>query len=95
MSADTRENSKAGCLWCGKPFEPRGYGSPQKFCSPAHRRAFETAALQYVARMVAIGQLTVEAIKGAIGDESVHGSGSRLTDTQASLAAEDRLTRVL
>jgi hypothetical protein len=44
------------CLWCSQPFEPRrSGGKPQRFCVPAHRRAFETAARQFLGRLIAAG----------------------------------------
>jgi hypothetical protein len=50
----------ATCAWCSGPFASRRSGGrPQRFCSPAHRRAWDTAARRLVARMVAESQLAV------------------------------------
>lgn len=46
------------CLLCGDSFEPREGGKPQRFCCPAHRRAFFKAAHAYVAWAVESGHLS-------------------------------------
>jgi hypothetical protein len=54
------------CLWCSQPFEPRrSGGKPQRFCVPAHRRAFETASRRYLGRLIAAGDLSVAALSAA------------------------------
>ncbi len=51
---------RARCLWCGLAFTPRDTGgSPQRFCGPYHRRAFDLAARRYVRREITAGRLTV------------------------------------
>ncbi len=48
------------CVWCGHAFLPRRRGGKrQRFCQPAHRRAFESAARQYVGRLIAAEELPV------------------------------------
>ena len=46
------------CLWCSGPL-PEGVtrGSPRRFYQPAHRRAYQTAARQYVDGLVRAGQI--------------------------------------
>jgi hypothetical protein len=54
------------CLWCGRPFRTRRGGSPQRFCSTAHRTAFWSASRLWAERAVAAGVLTLDQIrKGA------------------------------
>jgi hypothetical protein len=54
------------CLWCSQPFEPRrSGGKPQRFCVPAHRRAFETAGRQFLGRLIAAGELSIAALSAA------------------------------
>lgn len=56
------------CIWCSEPFEPRrDGGSKQRFCSTAHRRAFESAARAYVRRAIEEGTLTVAELRNAPG----------------------------
>ena len=51
--------SNPRCLWCGRPFRVRRGGSPQRFCSAAHRMAFWSALRRWAERAVAAGMLTV------------------------------------
>jgi len=52
------------CVWCSSPFELRADGgSAQRFCCPAHRRAFDQAARDYVRREIASGRLTVAEVQ--------------------------------
>ena len=61
--ADSPQPPLGTCLWCGKLFPPRSTGGlRQRFCQPAHRRAFETAARQLVGRLIAAGQLSVDSL---------------------------------
>lgn len=54
------------CLWCGREFVARQTGgSAQSFCCAAHRHKFGTASRRYVAREIAAGHLTIEALKAA------------------------------
>lgn len=46
------------CLWCGGPLpDGASRGSPRRFCCPDHRRAYHTAARQYVDRLVQEGRI--------------------------------------
>ena len=51
------------CLWCGRPFQARRGGSPQRFCCGAHRMAFWSALRRWAERAVAAGALTVDHIR--------------------------------
>lgn len=52
------------CVWCNCEFSPRNSGgSPQRFCCPAHRRAFHIAAHQFVLAELSAGRVSVGAIK--------------------------------
>jgi hypothetical protein len=53
----------SACLWCGEPFEPREGGKPQRFCRPAHRRAFDHACGAWVRHAIAAGLLTGTTIR--------------------------------
>jgi len=58
----------ARCLWCSAPFEPRETGgTAQRFCCPAHRRAFDQAARAYVRHAIAEGRLTTSELKKVAG----------------------------
>ena len=62
---------RARCLWCGLAFAPRDTGgSPQRFCGPYHRRAFDTAARRYVRREITAGRLTVAELAGEVPAEA-------------------------
>lgn len=69
------------CPWCGEPFTAtvRG-GNAKKFCSPAHKHAFETAARRYAYAMHEAGLLTVEQMKQV--------STSRATPGEAKAPSE-------
>lgn len=54
---------EASCLWCGKNFEGRRGGSPQRFCSPMHRAEFHSAARRFAEQAVAAGIVTLDAIR--------------------------------
>ena len=44
------------CLWCGRSYEARKDGGKrQRFCSPAHRRAFYHAAGLWMAAAIETG----------------------------------------
>jgi len=61
------------CLWCRRPFEPRrSGGKPQRFCVPAHRRAFETAGRQFLGRLRAAGDLSIAALSAAPATRALH-----------------------
>jgi hypothetical protein len=61
----------ARCPWCEQRFEPRSSGgTDQRFCRPACRQAFWTAARRWVMRAVAAGLLSSEVLKGP--GSSVH-----------------------
>jgi hypothetical protein len=62
------------CLWCGKGFERHCGGSPQRFCSAAHRTAFWSALRRWAERAVAADALTVDHIRNADPAGSVHAS---------------------
>jgi hypothetical protein len=48
------------CLWCDQSFESRETGGkPQRFCCPAHRREFDTAARRYVRCLLDAGFVSV------------------------------------
>ena len=51
------------CLWCSRAFRPRRGGSPQRFCSSAHRAVFHSAARRFAEGAVAAGIVTLDAIK--------------------------------
>jgi hypothetical protein len=56
----------ACCPWCGNRFQPRSSGgSVQRFCRPACRQAFWTAARRWVMRAVSAGLLSPEVLKGS------------------------------
>jgi hypothetical protein len=62
------------CVWCNSPFPlKRRRGSPQKFCSAAHRHAFWSAARCWVMQELRAARLTVKALKAPY--ESAHASG--------------------
>ena len=47
------------CLWCGQPYERRKDGGKrQRFCSPAHRRAFHHAAARWMAAAIETGAMS-------------------------------------
>jgi hypothetical protein len=52
------------CLLCDRPFQARRTGgTPKKFCSPAHRNAFHTAARKWAEKAVAGGRITLDDLK--------------------------------
>jgi hypothetical protein len=52
------------CLWCDRLFQARRTGgTPKKFCSPAHRNAFHTAARKWAEKAVADGRITLDDLK--------------------------------
>ena len=52
------------CLWCGRAFTPRTTGgSPAKFCSAAHRKAYHSAVRHRVEAEIVGGRLTVAQIR--------------------------------
>jgi hypothetical protein len=52
------------CLLCDRPFQARRTGgTPKKFCSPAHRNAFHTAARKWAEKAVADGRITLDDLK--------------------------------
>jgi hypothetical protein len=54
----------ANCVWCDCKFAPRNSGgSPQRFCSADHRRAFHIAAHQFVLAEFTAGRVSVSTIK--------------------------------
>ena len=53
------------CAWCGEAYKPGGRGKPQRFCSAAHRRAYEQAARDWVRQAIADGLLTVLDLRAA------------------------------
>lgn len=56
--------ASAICVWCGTQFTARTTGgSPQRFCSPADRAAFHSAARRWAERAVASGALSVPDIQ--------------------------------
>jgi len=55
------------CHWCGQPYQPSRRGSPQRFCSPAHRRAYDQAARDWVRQAIATGLLSVADLQNAHG----------------------------
>jgi hypothetical protein len=64
----------ACCPWCGKNFQPRSSGgTDQRFCRPACRQAFWTAARRWVMRAVAAGLLSPEVLRRS--QTSVHAVG--------------------
>ena len=54
--------TRTTCRWCGRLFQARRGGSPQRFCSAAHRMAFWSALRCWAERAVAAGALTVDQI---------------------------------
>src|SRR5262249_29384117 len=76
------------CLWCGHQFTPRcSGGKPQRYCLPACRRAFETAARVYVGRLITAGQLSLGALYAAPATRALPG-GSISARTAATLAGD-------
>ena len=54
------------CAWCGQPFEPRRTGgTPQLFCTIAHRRAFDQSARAWVQQAIETGALTIADLQRA------------------------------
>jgi hypothetical protein len=54
------------CLWCLGTFRKRtSGGTQQRFCRPAHRHAFGTAARRWAILAVERGLVTVETLKVA------------------------------
>jgi len=52
------------CLWCSRAFAPRANGgSPAKFCSAAHRKAYHSAVRHWAEAEIAGGRLTVAQIR--------------------------------
>ena len=52
------------CLWCSRVFAPRATGgSPAKFCSAAHRKAYHSAVRHWAEAEIAGGRLTVAQIR--------------------------------
>ena len=52
------------CLWCDRAFTPRATGgSPTKFCSAAHRKAYHSAVRHRVEAEIVGGRLTVAQIR--------------------------------
>ena len=52
------------CLWCSRAFAPRANGgSPAKFCSAAHRKAYHSAVRHRVEAEIVGGRLTVAQIR--------------------------------
>ena len=52
------------CLWFGRAFTPRATGgSPAKFCSAAHRKAYHSAVRHWAEAEIAGGRLTVAQIR--------------------------------
>jgi len=88
------------CLWCRRPFEPRrSGGKPQRFCVPAHRRAFETAARRFLGRLIAAGELSVAALNAppatrALLPGAVPGGGAT-TLAEAAKSRSVSLVRIL
>lgn len=70
------------CLWCGCPFEPRLAGKAQRFCSPAHRRAFAQAAHEFVVRGIEDGTLTRDDLQ-----EAAYGNAAFAREGQVAPAA--------
>jgi hypothetical protein len=59
-------NAKPSCFWCQRPFSARtSGGSPQRFCSPLHRRTFFAAARAWALLAVERGIVTVETLQAA------------------------------
>ena len=57
---------KPACFWCHRAFSPRRTGgSPQRFCSPLHRRTFFAAARAWALLAVERGLVTVETLQAA------------------------------
>ena len=75
------------CLWCDRAFTPRATGgSPTKFCSAAHRKAYHAAVRHWAEAEIAGGRLTVTQIRnGAAAASSTQGSA---IDDLAPIAAE-------
>ena len=56
------------CSWCGTAFQPRADGgTPQRFCKPACRRAFDHASRAWVRRQVDAGLLSVADLRDGPG----------------------------
>jgi hypothetical protein len=52
------------CLWCSRVFAPRATGgSPAKFCSAAHRKAYHSAVRHWTEAEIAGSRLTVAQIR--------------------------------
>ena len=62
----TSDITRTMCLWCDGAFRARNNGgSQQRFCCPAHRTAYHSAARRYVKAMVAAGKVSVDELKAA------------------------------
>jgi hypothetical protein len=62
------------CIWCCCPFHPRTTGgSEQRFCSPAHRHAFGSAARRWAVLAIERGVISVATLKAA--GTSAHAAG--------------------
>ena len=60
--------SETACLWCGENFTvARRHGSERRFCSTAHRRAFDQGARAWVREAIAVGTLTIAELQKAPG----------------------------
>jgi hypothetical protein len=53
------------CLRCGQPYEPSRRGSPQRFCSIAHRRVYDAAARAWVRCALKTGLLCMADFQNA------------------------------
>ena len=54
------------CVWCNKPFRLKKVGAHvKKFCSPACRIAFHSAARQWVNRALRVNLISVPDLKAA------------------------------
>lgn len=80
----TSENGR--CLFCDRPFQARRTGgTPKKFCSPAHRNAFHTAARKWAEKAVADGRITLDDLKRDPGACTLLPAASSLSPVPFSL----------
>jgi hypothetical protein len=66
------------CLWCERHLRTgRRRGSPKRFCSPAHRNAFWSAARRWTMQAIEAGHLSPEALKATQrGVHAFYGAGN-------------------
>lgn len=78
------------CLWCSASFAPReSGGKAQKFCRPAHRRAFDRAAREYVVRAIETGRLSHAELQGMACSNAALGADGLVAPQGTELASSN------